>query len=216
MAVTSKIISYCQGSLIEKKRKNINKKHKIVKQEADLYLEPHSSKYNLMLTVKNYTLAVYAGVDESNADGYYVLWPKDLQETANSIWKFLRTEYQLKYVGVVITDSKTTPYRWGVTGTCIAHCGFKALIDWRGKPDLFGYHLTMVQVNIAESVASAAVFEMGEVAEQTPLAVVKQIKDIEFQDRVPSNKELQELIIEMDDDVYAPLLQKGDWQKGGE
>ena len=166
-----------------------------------------------MLTIKNSTLAVNAGIDESNADGNYVLWPKAIQETTNKIWAFLRRHYQIKEIGVIVTDSKTIPLRWGVIGTAISHCGFKALHDYRGQKDLFGREIKMSQINIAEAIAVSAVLEMGEASERTPLCLVQDIKKIKFQNRTPTKKELKELKIPLEDDVYSPLLTAVNWIK---
>jgi F420-0:gamma-glutamyl ligase len=44
-----------------------------------------------MLTIKNSTLIVNAGIDESNAaingQACYVLWPEKIQETLNEVWQ---------------------------------------------------------------------------------------------------------------------------------
>ncbi|NMC35816.1 putative folate metabolism gamma-glutamate ligase [Candidatus Beckwithbacteria bacterium] len=213
LAVTSKIISYAQNQLVPIAATKKKDKIAWVKKEAELYYGPYSS-YKLMLAIKNNTLCVNAGIDSSNAQNQLVLWPKNLQQETNRIWQFLRDHYHVKQVGVIVTDSKTTPLRWGVTGTCLAHCGFKALRECRGDKDLFGYTLTMVQVNVAEALAVAATFEMGEVAEQTPLAIINSPSQVEWQDRVPSKKELDELLISLDEDVYAPMLTAIPWQKG--
>lgn len=211
--ITSKIISYCQGRLVEKKSENRAEKHDLIRQEADYYLEPNLSKYDMILAIKNHMLTINAGLDESNANGKYVLWPEDIQQVANEIWQFLRQEYQLKEVGVVITDSRTWPFRWGVVATCLAHCGFRQLNNMIGTKDLFGRLIVMEQVNVAEAIAVAAGLEMGEVAEQTPLALVENISYITFQNRPPSQQELKDLVIEIQDDAYAPLLTSVKWQK---
>ena len=213
LAVTSKIISFCQGMIVQKTSLNKSEKHELVRKQADCYLDPSSSKYNIMLTIKGYILTVNAGIDESNADGSYVLWPKDLQKTTNDIWQFLRKYYKVGEVGVIVTDSKTLPLRWGVVGTAIAHCGFKALHDYRGQKDLFGRELKMSQINIAEAIAVTAVLEMGEAAERTPLCLVEDIKKIKFQNRPPTKQELKDLTIEIKDDVYGPLLTSVKWKK---
>lgn len=212
LVITSKIISFCQGRVVNKGKGRPAEKQQLVKKEADYYLDGSYSKYDLMLTVKNHTLAVNAGIDESNAAGGYVLWPKDLQQTTDNIWRFLRLHYQVKKVGVIITDSKTLPLRWGVVGTAISYCGFQTLYDYRGKKDLFGRKLKMTQINIAEAIAVAAVLEMGEAAEKTPLCLVRNIKKIKFQNRSPTNRELKKLVINLQDDVYSPLLSSGNWQ----
>ncbi len=215
LVVVSKIVSYSQNRLIPINNGTHDEKYEIVRQEADLYLPNSISKYDLMFTIKNGHLTVNAGVDESNADGHYLLWPINLQQEVNNIWKFLREHYHLKKVGVIVTDSRTWPLRWGVVGTCLAHCGFKQLYDYRGQPDVFGREIHFVQQNIAEAMASFSVLEMGEVAEQTPLGVIENIKKIEFQDHEPTAQELVDLRIDIDDDMYGPLLTSVSWEKGG-
>lgn len=213
LAVTSKIISYAQERLVAKDSSDPQQKQELVQAEADQYLPSTYSQYGMTLSIKNHTLTVNAGVDESNANGKYVLWPQNLQQAANQIWQFVRQHYQVQQVGVIISDSRTWPLRWGVVGTCLAHCGFKQLADYRGKRDLFGRKIKFVQLNVAEAIASAAVLEMGEVAEQMPLALVEEIQHIEFQDHEPTQQELQALRIELEDDVYGPFLKSVPWVK---
>ncbi len=218
LAISSKIISYCQGRVI-KKSADKEAKHNLTKQEAEFYTDPSSSKFDLMLTIKNSTLIVNAGIDESNAsingEACYVLWPEKIQETLNDVWQYLRTKYQLKNFGVITTDSRSFPLRWGVVGTAIAYCGFKSLNNHIGEADLFGRKMVMEQVNVAEALGVAATFEMGEVAEQTPFVLVSDLKKVQFVDGVPSKKELAANKISLKDDLYAPLLVNVDWQKGG-
>jgi putative folate metabolism gamma-glutamate ligase len=213
LVVTSKIISYCQGRIVKKTSTDKEEKHSLVRKEADLFLDPHLSKYQTILTIKNNTLAVNAGLDESNANNCYVLWPEYLPKTTNDIWRFLREVYKVKKIGVIIADSKTIPLRWGVVGTALSHCGFKALYDYRGQKDLFDRKIKMSQINIAEAVAAAAALEMGEVAERTPLCLVEDIKKIEFQNRPPTKQELKSLRISTEEDIYGPLLSSVKWKK---
>lgn len=216
VVITSKIISFSQNRIEDIETGSREEKHELAQRESDLYLDPSLSKYDIMLTIKDSLLAVNAGIDESNSAGKYILWPEKLQEITNEIWQFLREEYGVKNLGVIVTDSKTMPLRWGVTGTAISHCGFKSLNDKRGGPDIFGKELEMTQVSVSEAVAIAGVFEMGEGNEQRPLAVASDFQqDIEFQDRVPTKEELDGLTIEPQDDVYAPVLMNVDWKKGG-
>jgi putative folate metabolism gamma-glutamate ligase len=214
LVITAKIISVCQGRVVEKKTDNKSEKHELIKKEADYYLDALESKYDVMLTIKNNILGINAGINESNANGKYILWPKDVQNVANDIWKFLRKHYSIKKVGVIITDSKIFPLKWGIVGTAVCHCGFKALYDYRSKKDIFGRKLSMSQINIAEALAVSAVLEMGEAADKLPLCIIEKVSKIEFQDRVPTQKELKNLIINIKDDVFAPVLGKTDWKKG--
>lgn len=219
VVVTSKIIAYEQGRLVPMKSGLDREaervvKHQLVRQEADLFLEPHTSKYDLMLTITDATLTVNAGIDESNAAEHYILWPKNLYAEAEKIWQNLREDFGVKEVGVIITDSRSIPLRWGVVGMALASCGFAPLNNHIGDQDLFGREIKMVQVNVAEALAVAAVLEMGEVAEQTPLAVVNDAKMLQFMERPLSKTEIAKLKIDPADDMYGPLLSKVDWQKG--
>ena len=114
-----------------------------------------------------------------------------------------------------MSDSKSFPLNWGVIGHGIVHCGFRALKSYIGQPDLFGREMRMEKVNLVQSLAAAGVLEMGEGNEQTPIAVIADIKDIVFQSRPPTAKELKSLKINLENDAYAPILLRADWKKGG-
>ena len=216
VVIVSKAFSFAQSRLVPKVTGTVAEKHELAKTEADYYLDASISKYNLLFTITGNWMFVNAGIDESNSDDSYTLWPKDPQQSVNNVWSFLRSHYNVSDVGVVMTDSKSMPLNWGVVGHGIAHCGFVALKDYRGKPDIFGRKLQMEQLSIVQSVATAACLEMGEGNEQRPFAIVSEIQqDIEWQDHPPTEQELSSLKIELADDVYAPLLTKVDWKKGG-
>lgn len=214
LVIASKIVSTCEDRFVPRVTGTRNEKHELVKTEAELYTEPHSSKYDLMLTIKRNWMFVNAGIDESNADNQYILWPKDPQKSLNQIWHFLRDYYGVKELGVTMSDSASMPLNWGVTGQSIAYCGFKPLKSYIGSRDLFGRLMKMEQVNIAQSLTVAAVLEMGEGNERTPLGLVSDIKDIEFSDQVPTEDELASMKIKLEDDAFAPILTKADWKKG--
>lgn len=213
IVITSKIIALCEGSVLPKVTGTKEEQHAVVKQEAEMYVDPSASKYNAMLAIKHDILSVNAGVDMSNADNQYVLLPKDPYKTAADIWQFFKKEYGVQTVGVLITDSKTFPLKWGTMGTALAHAGFKGIRDMIGEKDLFGHEMSMTQVNIAEGLAAAAVLTMGEVAEQTPICVIQNIPQIEFQDHPPTPEEIAKLHISIEDDVYAPILMAAPWKK---
>ena len=219
LVVTSKIVSYWQGRLVRfgSEYESVKTfKHELARREADYYLDPKESKYNLMFTVTNQTLAVNAGIDESNAeDGKLILWPENPQQCVNEIWDWARDYYGVGELGVTLSDSKTYPLRWGVTGTCIASCGFEPLFSYVGQEDLFGYRMKMEKTNVAEALTIAAVLEMGEGAESKPVAIVDDISNIQFVDHVPSVEELSELEIALDEDFFEPLLSAVRWKKGG-
>lgn len=210
VAITSKIVSICEGNVVTT---DSVAKYDLVATEADYFLPAATNKYQMMLTIKNSIIIPNAGIDESNSSGGYILWPKDPQHTANQVRQHLAEKFGLKQVGVVITDSKTTPLRRGTTGVALSHSGFLALNDYVGKPDIFDKPLKMTKANIADGVASAAVLCMGEGSEQTPLAVVTDLPFVAFQDRDPNEAELEELRISLEDDIYAEILLSTKWQQ---
>lgn len=210
LAVTSKVVAICEGNVIAKGTVD---KNKLAESEADLYLPERKNNYDYLLTIKNNVLLPTAGIDESNASGYLVLWPEDPQKSANAIFDYLKKRFERAEIGVVITDSKTTPLRWGTTGVAITYAGFKPLHDYIGEPDIMGTPMRATKANLYDALATAAVLVMGEGAEQTPLAIIDDLPFIQFQDHHPTKKELAELIIDIDDDLYAELLQSVTWQK---
>jgi len=212
VAVTSKIVAICEGRIADPKKVT---RDEVAAKEAELYLPRELNKYNFMLTIKRSTMIASAGVDESNAAGNLVLWPKDPQKSANEIRAYLKKKFRLKSLGVIITDSKTSPLRWGLTGISIAHSGFSALNYYRQKPDIFGRKLKVSQANVAEALAVSAVLLMGEGKEQTPLAVIEDVPFVKFQKRDPTEKELKSLRISLEEDVYGSILTAVKWKKGG-
>ena len=210
VAITSKVVAILEGRLIP-----INdsmNKDEIVKQEADYYL-PKIEKYNLRLTIKDNVLIPSAGVDESNAFGNYILWPGNPYKSAREVRTYLAKKLKLKNVGVIITDSKTSPLRWGTTGVSIGHSGFHALNDYIGTADLFGRELKYTQANIVDGLAAAAVLVMGEGAEQTPLTICEDIENIKFSTGSPTKTERAHFNISLKEDLYYSILSKAGWKK---
>lgn len=211
LVITSKIVSICEGSVVPISQAQ---KSDLIKQQSSLYIPPEQSKYNITLTVKDNTLIPTAGIDESNGNGYYILWPKDSHQTTIQVWEYLKKKFSLKEVGVIITDSKTTPLRRGTTGISLGFCGFSSLNNYINTPDIFGRNLHVTMANIADGLAASAVMVMGEGNEQTPLAIIKDVPFVQFVSTPPSREELKENNIPLSEDLYAPLLEAVPWQKG--
>lgn len=211
VAVTSKIVAICEGRSIPIEKAN---KDELVKKESDYYIPKEENQYNVYVTIKNNLLVATAGIDESNANNHYILWPINPQKSANEIRSFLKKKHKVKNIGVIITDSKTTLLRWGVTGAAIAHSGFSALNNKIGTPDIFGHTLKITQVNVSDALSCAATLEMGEANEQTPLAIITNIPYVVFQDRIPTKEELSVLNYDMKKDLYSQLLISAPWRKG--
>lgn len=208
VAVTSKIVSIGEGRCISIEK--FPDKDKLVIIEADRYLPRNAVPHGLVMhTIKNDIFVASAGIDESNGAGYYILWPEDPQRSAKGIWKFLRKKFQVNNLGVIITDSRLVPLRRGVVGICIGYFGFKPLRDYRGKEDLFGREFKMETSNLPDSLATAAVLEMGEGAEQTPLAIITDVPYLEF------TSKFFKFTISSKEDIFSPLFSSVNWQKGG-
>jgi len=210
VAIASKIVGICEGRVV---KKNSNEqKEQLIKKEADLYLPQPRMGY--LMTIYHNMLIVNAGIDESNSNGYLSLWPKNPQKSTNAIRKYLCKKHNLKNLGVIFTDSKITPLRWGVTGYAISHSGFNALNSYIGKKDIYGQEMHVEQVNVADSLAAATVLDMGEGNEQQPIAVLTDLPLVNFQDRNPTSKELKLLKIKLEDDMYSSMLTAAKWKKG--
>lgn len=213
--ITSNIVGICQGNVM--KNDGTVDKVALIKKEADwYYIDENLASFGILIpTITNDILIANAGIDESNANGNFVFWPKNLPETTIHIWEYLRSKQQIQNLGVIITDSRLTPLRWGTHGAGIAWCGFEPLKDYRGKPDIFEKALHMTQENILDGLAASAVTVMGEGNEQTPLAIVTDVPFVQFQDCPPTKEEQDRLRITKEDDLYGKLLTSVKWQKGG-
>lgn len=209
VAITSKLISLAEGNFAEKPEAltleaDRAQKKKLVESEADVFLG--ETKFSVQLTLKHGLLLPSAGIDESNSEnGKYILYPKDPYPTAQEIGLALRKHYGIHDLGVILTDSHTSPLRAGVTGIGLSHFGFKALKNLVGQNDLFGRPLKATAVNVLDALTTAAVFEMGESDDQRPLAVITGARGIEFTD-TSSPDEIQ---IAIKDDLYFQKLMRG-------
>ncbi len=213
LAITSKIVSLCEGSVVARSENRIDE---VIEREADFFLPKSSAQCGVYLTMKNNILIPNAGIDESNSNGCYTLWPKDPQASAERCWRFIKQHYNVKNVGVIITDSAPAPLKWGVTGICISHCGFSSINNQIGRHDLFGRSLKMTKVNVADALAAAAVLCMGEAAEQTPIALLEDLPFVHFEQEPPTEQELKSSHIDLCDDLFGQLLASVPWQSRGE
>jgi F420-0:gamma-glutamyl ligase len=210
---SSKVIGLIEGRAVAV---DGTEKDGLIISESDLYLDRSYSQYNNMFTVKSGTLISASGIDESNADGHYALWPKDTMVSAGILRDILVSKFNLKNIGVIISDSTVMPLRRGSLGIMVGWSGFMAVADLRGKPDLFGRPLHITTSAVGSSLAAAGNIVMGEGAEQTPIAVITDIPFVQFYDR--SNitaDEYQMAFVDIKEDLFAPFLSTVKWQKGG-
>lgn len=198
-AITSKVVSLAENRIISKSQVG---KDELVKRESDAYLGEIG--FGCHLTIKEGLLIPSAGIDESNAaDDFYILYPQDPFASAERIWKFLKKKFNLNQLGVLLTDSHTTPLRRGVTGISLSHWGIQGVRNMIGQEDLFGRPLKMTQINTVDALSTAAVYCMGEANECTPLAVIRGA-EVEF----TSISSASEVRMPLENDLYQPFLQK--------
>lgn len=195
VVVTSKIIALSEGRIVPcpTERSRI----KLIRQESDWAIK---TKYT-WLTVKDRMVMASAGIDQSNAFGQCVLLPVDSYRSATIIRKRLRKQYGLRQLGVLITDSRLMPLREGITGVALGYAGFRGLRDYRGQPDLMGRKLKMTRTNVADSLAAAAVLEMGEGSERQPVSVINDAPVV-FTEHVNRRA----LFVDPREDIYRPFF----------
>ena len=90
LAVTSKIIAICDGRYAKISGTD---KDRLIESEAQFYLPRQDNPYNVSLTITRNNLVASSGIDESNGNGYYILWPSDPQKTANEIRQYLKKKF---------------------------------------------------------------------------------------------------------------------------
>ncbi|RZA00336.1 MAG: hypothetical protein EOP11_18430 [Proteobacteria bacterium] len=197
VAVTSKIVSLAENRVAPKEGTT---KRALVEKEAGTYLG--MGNHGVELTITHGLLIPSAGIDESNSEsGDYILFPEDPFASAAAIGRYLRSEFNLKHLGVILTDSHSSPLRLGVTGLSLSHWGIKGTQSLVGAPDIFGKELKFTSVNVVDSLATMAVFTMGEADNRCPLAVIKGA-EVEFTEQTSP----AEIVVKPEDDLYWPLL----------
>lgn len=118
-----------------------------------------------------------AGIDFSNVDARLedtrvLLLPADPDGECERLCSNL-LERAGASVAVIINDSHGRAWRNGAVGVAIGASGIPALLDLRGKPDLFGRALRITQVGLADELAAAASLLMGQADEGTPIVLVR-------------------------------------------
>lgn len=203
LIITSKILGIHQGRCVKIETDTPAEKNKLIMQEADWYIPPQRRRgLHWHLTIKDLTLIADAGIDRSNGNGYYILWPKNTKQLIKEIRHYLKKKFQIEKLGIIVTDSHLIPLRAGTMGTSTAFFGIKPLIDYRGRRDVFGRKLKSTRVNVVDPLAAMGSLLLGEGNEQTPLLIIRGLKFIKFTDSDTS----KQLVYPPHIDIYRPLL----------
>jgi coenzyme F420-0:L-glutamate ligase len=214
LAVTSKVVSFDEGRLVDLARVRPTKRAvslarkaridpafaRVAIDESELVL---GAVPGAILSLKSGHLIANGGADLSNAPpGYAVIWPKDPWASAERLRRWAAAKAG-GAVGVVITDSHCEPLRLGTSGVSLACAGFLPVEDVRGRDDLFGRTMRITFRAVADGLASAAVLKMGEVDESTPAAIIRDTGVATFGRRLTPNERAQ-ASIEPERDLFAP------------
>ena len=178
VVVTSKVVALCENAVVPIEGTD---RTRLVRDEAELYPDAGADEgHEYGFTIRGDTLIPASGIDVSNGNGSYVLWPPDPMASAQAMRDHLRARHGVDEVGVIITDSAIGLSRWGTLGIAIGHSGFEPIRNYVGTPDLFGRPLKLSAANVAGGLAAAAVLVMGEGAEGTPVAVIEDVGSVTF------------------------------------
>lgn len=133
----------------------------------------------LVVEHKKGFICANAGIDHSNVSGpwgnsedWVLLLPEDADHSAQRIRREIIASTGVN-IGVLIIDSHGRAWRNGTVGITIGISGMPAIVDLRGKPDIFGYRLKITQVAVADELAAAASLMMGQANEMTPVVHVR-------------------------------------------
>lgn len=121
-----------------------------------------------------------AGIDQSNIQSditnpRVLLLPKDPDASAAGLRAKLKQKVGVE-AAIIINDSAGRAWREGTQGFAIATAGFKPLVDLIGHVDLFERPLEATKVAVADELAAAASFLMGQASEGAPVVLVRGAK----------------------------------------
>lgn len=198
--ITSKVVSIHQGRCVPIEGVD---KRALIEQEAEYMIERDNVEWPFPpLAITNFTILSGAGIDESNADGHYVLLPERPFDAAEQIWQYLAKKFGFTDFGVIITDSRSQPMRYGAIGVSLSWWGFHPIHSHRGNTDLFGRPLRFEITNIVDAVASGAAAVCGEADECTPLVIARQVPNLRFTDTDTRHQVFKS----EKEDLFYPLL----------
>lgn len=199
--ITSKILSIHQwlcipiGSI---------SKDELVKKETDIIIPKEEVPWNFTLTIKYNTLIASAWIDESNANWYYVLWPKNPEKEAKEICNYLKNKFSIKDLAIIITDSHIIPMRLWTMWISIWFYWLEVVKNYIWKEDIFWRKLEVSRANIVDSLAVMWVVAMWEWSEQQPICIIRDATFVEFTNR----ETYKESLIPIKEDIYYPILKR--------
>ncbi len=117
-----------------------------------------------------------AGIDKSNLPAServrVLLLPEDADASSLAIRQSLQEKYQVP-LAVLINDSAGRAWRNGTIGFAIGTAGFEPLKNLIGQLDRNGRRLEVSEVAVADELAAAASYLMGQADESCPVVLIR-------------------------------------------
>ncbi|MGB9940417.1 coenzyme F420-0:L-glutamate ligase [Methanosarcina sp.] len=128
--------------------------------------------FMLVTTLAGHT-CVNAGVDESNIEDGFLLYPPENPDVSASRLGQELEKLSGKKLSVIVTDTNGRAFKIGQTGAAIGIYKIKPVKRWIGEKDLFGKILEITEEAVADELAGAANLLMGEGAGGIPVVVIR-------------------------------------------
>lgn len=120
-----------------------------------------------------------AGIDRSNLPQNererVLLLPEDPDASSQKLRQHLEQAFNVP-LGVLINDSAGRAWRNGTMGFAIGTAGFEPLVNLIGHKDRAGRELEVTEVAVADELAAAASFIMGQADESCPVVLIRGAK----------------------------------------
>jgi coenzyme F420-0:L-glutamate ligase / coenzyme F420-1:gamma-L-glutamate ligase len=191
LVITSKIVSKAEGRLLDLRTltpssraqdiaAQTGKDPRLV--EAVLSESTDISRIRMGVLIVRHRLgftSANAGIDHSNVgpngEEWVLLLPVDPDASARRLRDALHAETGVR-VGVIVSDTHGRPFRLGNTGVAVGVAGIPALVDLRGRADLFGRVLQATDIALADEIAAAADLLSGQAAEGLPVTLARGLR----------------------------------------
>ena len=122
--------------------------------------------FMLVTTLSGHT-CVNAGIDESNIENGFLLYPPESPDASASRLGQELEKLSGKKLSVIVTDTNGRAFKIGQTGIAIGIYKIKPVKRWIGEKDLFGKDLEITEEAIADELL------MGEGADGIPVVVIR-------------------------------------------
>ena len=197
LVITQKIISKSEDRIInltsvnpENKAIELGKKLKknpkliqLIIDESKSIIKIDKHRGIIITETKLGHICANSGIDSSNIYGRnnVSLLPKNPDKSAKFIYKNLKQKFNLKNLGIIISDTFGRPWRIGQTNISIGSYGINPLIDYRNNTDAFGNKLNTTKICIVDELSGAAEILM-EKSLKIPAVLIRGVK-FQFSDQ---------------------------------